>query len=224
MRSGSVFSVGAVAVALAGCATSGPPPDVSGAPASAGATLFMSANLSGVLTQARAHLIFYQHIAKIKIEPRNVIVISTTSTVIVDAKDRWLEVVTPAKPTIGGTFTLPIVDPKVVEKLVAKAAAAAHTSLQGVAYVATVPNPIGHTIGWGVYMTNGGYFLADLKGRNFRAARRRGTSAVGTPAAGTGGATAGSSSGGATTNPQTIVSCIQKAQDDPDRIAACTGP
>jgi len=198
-------------IALAGCATSGPPPDMSGAPASDSASLFKAANLTPVVTQAGTHLPAGVPLAEVKIAPRAVTVVATTTTVIVDAQGRWLEVVTPARPVAANKFILESVHPQVVQRLASRAAKASHTSLQGVAYVATVSNPQTHRVTWAIYMTDHRVFLADLNGSGFHAGR--GISP---------GATTGRSAVPGTA--KQVVSCIRSAAGDATKIAACTGP
>ena len=237
MRGKTFFAAAAVAAALAGCGGSGSSssaPDVTGGSASDSATLFKAANLSRVLSQAKTHLSPSTQITTIKIEPRDVKIIGSNSTVTVDATGKSLTVVTPAIPSIGGTFTLSNIDPNVVQRIAAKAAKSSHMPLQEVAYVASVPDPINHTTGWGVYMTNQRHFLAELSGAKFHGVGGSTTSPNGTsgtpagtpsPPAGTPSppASGGSGGGGTTIDPQKIAACVQNAGGDPAKIAACSG-
>lgn len=184
---------------------------MSGGPASDSATLFKAANLTPVVAVVATHLPAGVPLAEVKIAPRAVTVVATTTTVIVDARVRWLEVVTPATRVAASKFILENVDPKVIQRLASRAAAASHTSLQGVAYVATVPNPQTHRVNWAVYMTDHRFFLANLNGSGFHAGR--GISP---------GATTGRRALPGTA--QQVVSCIRSARGDAPKIAACTGP
>jgi hypothetical protein len=221
MRGRAVVTVGAVVVMVAGCGSSSPStPDVSGGPASNAATLFKATNLRRVLNEVRHHLSPTAQITTIKIEPRDVKVITTNSVVTVDNSGRSLTVKTPAIPALGGSFTLSSIDPQVVQQVAANAAAASHSSLRDVAYVASVPNPISHTTEWGVYMTNQRHFLANLDGTQFHVIGTATSAALSSSQAGGGGS--GGKAGGKTINPQKIAACIQKAGSDPTKIAACT--
>lgn len=184
---------------------------MSGGPASDSASLFKAANLTPVVAQAGTHLPAGVPLAEVRIAPRAVTVVATTTTVIVDAQGRWLEVVTPTRPVAAGKFILENVDPKVVQRLAARAARASHTSLQGIAYVATVPNPQTHRVNWAIYMTDHRVFLADLNGSGFHAGRAISP-----------GATTGRRAVPGTATQ--VVSCIRGAHGDAPKIAACTGP
>ena len=167
----------------------------------------------------------------VKIEPRDVKVVGSASVVTVDSSGRALTVVTPPVPAVGGALTLAAIDPAVVERLAAQAAAAAHKTLTDVAYVAVSPNPLGGRPQLGVYMTDLTYYSAAIDGTGFTA-HGGGTATSTTTASGSaygvpaGGSTTGAAATGSTTgviDPQKIAACVQRAGTDAAKIAACTG-
>jgi hypothetical protein len=220
-----VFPAIAIGLAIAGCGsstTAGSAPDVTGGPASDQATLFRAANLTPVLTQAKAKLAAGSQPVLIKIEPRDVKLIADGSaggqTVTVDNQGRSFVVSTPSLGEAG--YNVALISPAAEERAVNAVIAKAHIGLGGVSYVTFAVNPVTNKPSWGVYLTQGGYYSADANGGNV--APHDVGSAGGTGASAGGAAAPPGSASSAAAGAQSTATCIQNAGGDVSKIEKCT--
>lgn len=215
-RAALVVALIGVSVVAAGCGSSAP--NVSGAAASNSTTLFKASNLSKVLSQADGQL-HGASVILLKVEPQDVKITGQGKSVTVDNTGKSFVVNIPSIPGQAG-FSLSLVSPATVEKVVSAVEAKANLKQTDIAYVTVTVDPTNNKPYYGVYPVNGTtHYQADINGANVKS---YGGSSAPTPATGAPSSTK-TPGGGAASNAQSIASCVAKAGTDPAKIAKCTG-